>query len=144
MDTNIRIENRLLRRGDLVYPELSFQIIGVLFDVYNELGNGFDEKIYQRATAEGLRQQRLNFQEQVYVPLIYKGKNVGRNYFDFLIDNVIVLEIKKGDRFSKTHIDQVLQYLKTKNLKLGILAYFAPRKLHYKRIVSIDSYIRKD
>ena len=144
MSTNIRIENKLLRRQDLVYPELSFQIIGVLFDVYNKLGNGFDEKIYQRATAEGLKQCGINFQEQVYAPLIYQGKNVGRNYFDFLIEDIIILEIKKGDRFAKVHIDQVLQYLNARGLKLGILAYFAPRKLHYKKIVNIDSYIRKN
>lgn len=61
------------------------------------------------------------------------------NFFDFLIEDKIVLELKKGDRFSKTHIDQVNQYLVSKNLKLGILAYFAPNKVHYKRIVNLKN-----
>ncbi|MBL8030554.1 MAG: GxxExxY protein [Candidatus Doudnabacteria bacterium] len=56
-----------------------------------------------------------------------------------MIEDKIVLELKKGDRFSKTHIDQVNQYLVSKNLKLGILAYFAPNKVHYKRIVNLKN-----
>ncbi len=126
-----------LQRQDLVYPELSYQIIGVLFDVYNSLGNGFDEKVYQRAIAAALEKQRLRFQEQVYAPILYEGKNIGRNYFDFLIEKKVVLEIKRGDRFAKSHIDQVRQYLQINNFKLGVLAYFAPNKLHYKRIVNL-------
>jgi GxxExxY protein len=137
MGTNLRIRKRIIQREDLVYPELSYQIVGILFEVYNELGYGFDEKVYQKAIAIALKNAKLIFKEQVYTPLIYGGKTVGRNYFDFLIDGKIVLEIKRGDRFSKAHIDQMLEYLHTSKLKLGILAYFSPSKLHYKRLVNL-------
>lgn len=126
-------------REDLIYPELCYRIVGVLFDVYNILGTGHLEKVYQKAVAEGLRKVNLQFQEQLYSPVEYLGKVVGKNYFDFLIEDKVVLELKKGDKFSKTHIDQVNQYLVSRDLRLGILAYFTPNKVHYKRIVNIKN-----
>ena len=131
------MERKLLKREDLLYPELSYQIIGVLFDVYNKLGYGLSEKTYQNATVVAFKNAGLKFREQVYVPFIYQGKNIGKNYLDFLVEEAVVLEIKKGDRFIKAHIDQVFQYLVSNKLQLGILAYFAPRNLHYKRIVNL-------
>jgi len=128
---------KILKREDIIFPELSYQIIGILFDVYNKLGYGHSEKIYQRAIAVALQKTNLEFQEQVYVPLTYNNQRIAANYLDFLIDKKIVLEIKKGDRFVKAHIDQVYQYLVDTKLKLGILAYFAPRNLHFKRIVNL-------
>lgn len=128
-----------LRRNDLIYPDLSYQIIGILFETYNKLGPGHHEKYYQRAVAIGLTQGRLSFRQQVYVPLIFKKEKVGNYFFDFLIENKIILEIKKGDRFSKRHIDQVLSYLRTKNLKLAIIANFGSKELKFKRIININS-----
>jgi len=73
----------------------------------------------------------------VSAPLAYGGKTIGRYYLDFLIADKIVLEIKKGDRFLKTNIDQVYAYLKRFNLKLGILANFTKGGLKFKRIVNV-------
>lgn len=126
-----------VHRTDLVYPELCFQIVGILYEVYNEIGYGHLEKIYQKAVAVALKNAGLKFSEQKYYPLMFKGEKIGSGFFDFIIEEKIVLELKKGDRFAKAHIDQVNEYLVSNNLKLGILAYFAPRNLHYKRIVNI-------
>jgi len=128
-----------LKRNDLAFPELSYKIVGALFEVHNDLGPGHHEKYYQKALAEELKRQNLIFQEQVYAPLLFKEENIGKYYLDFLIDDKIVLEIKKGDRFSKRHINQVLAYLKIKNLKLGILANFGQNGVQFKRIVNFDS-----
>lgn len=62
---------------------------------------------------------------------------VGKNYFDFLIEGNVILELKRGNKFAKGHIDQVYNYLKVKNFKLGILAYFGSAGLQYKRILNI-------
>jgi len=129
--------NKQLQRDDLVHPELSYKIIGILFDVYNNLGYGQSEKTYQKATAIGFKNAGIQFREQVYMPLIYGKEKIGNHYFDFLIENKIILEIKKGNRFAKSHIEQVYAYLKNGKLQLGILAYFAPRNLHFKRIVNL-------
>lgn len=124
-------------REDLLFPELSYKLVGILFDVYNELGHGHPEKTYQKAVAIRLTQAGVKFVEQLYAPVLLDGVVVGKNFFDFLIADKIVLEIKKGNYFSRLHIDQVNKYLVANNLQLGILAYFAPRTVHFKRIVNI-------
>jgi len=125
-------------RSKIIFPKLSYKIVGVLFEVYNHLGPGFQEKHYQRAIVRELKKEKMPFKEQVYSPLIYKEENIGSQFIDFLIDNKIILEIKKGDRFSKNNIDQILNYLKTKKLKLGIIANFGSKELKFKRIINFD------
>lgn len=125
-------------REDLVYYNECYKIVGILLSVYNQLGYGYDEKTYQKAIAIALRKAGYKFTEQLYVPVIFEGKVIDKNYFDFLIEDIIVLEIKRGDHFSTAHIKQVYEYLVAKNLKLGILAYFAPHGVHYKRIVNLS------
>jgi len=130
---------RNLIKKDLIYPELSYQIIGILFEVYNQVGPGYHEKYYQRAIATELKKCNLPFKEQVFEPLKFKEETIGHHYLDFLIDNKIVLEIKKGNRFSKRNIEQVLTYLKTTGLKLGIIANFGPKEVKFKRIINLNS-----
>lgn len=127
-----------LRRIDLIYPELSYKIIGCAFDVYNSLGSGHHERYYQRALAESFSRQNLNFSQQVNFPLKYKEKIIGRNFLDFLVDNKIIVEIKKGEHYSKTHIDQVMEYLKLSKLNLAILINFGSQGVISKRIVNIS------
>ena len=128
----------ILRRTDLIYPELSYKIIGCAFDVYNSIGSGHQEKYYQKALAESFSGQSLDFAQQVDFPLKYKEKIIGRNFLDFLVDNKIVVEIKKGEHFSKTHVDQVIEYLKLGNLKLAILINFGIQGVAFKRIINIS------
>lgn len=87
----------------------------------------------------GLKQRNLSFKEQVFTPLKFGGEIIGRQYLDFLIEDKIILEIKKGDRFSKRNIDQILNHLESSNLKLGIIANFGQRELKFKRIVNLNS-----
>jgi len=128
----------LLKRKDLVYPDLCYQIIGILFEIYRQLGSGYQEKYYQKILATELKRCGLPYQEQVATPLIYKGNKIANYFLDFVIDNKIVLELKKGDRFSQRHIEQVLAYLKATNLKLGIIANFTKNGVRFKRIVNLN------
>ncbi len=121
----------------MIYPELCYQIIGVLFDVYNKLGYGYKEEIYQRAVARAFENSGLRFREQVYSPVVFQDKNIGKNYFDFLVENKAVVELKRGNYFSKSHIEQLFNYLKVSKLQLGLLVYFNPQKLIFKRIINI-------
>lgn len=128
---------RILKRGDLLYPELSYTIIGCAFDVYNSLGSGYHEKYYQRALIEAFTTKGLLFQTEVSLPMQYKGKIIGRKRFDFLIEEKIVVELKRGNNFSKTHIDQVLEYLRVRGLKLAIIINFGSQGVLFKRIVNL-------
>lgn len=126
-----------MQRQDLLYPEISYLIIGCAFDVYNGIGSGYHEKYYQKALIEAFTQKGITFQTEVSFPLSYKGKIIGRKRLDFLIDGKVVVELKKGDNFSKSHIDQVLEYLRTQKLRLAILINFGSRGVVFKRIVNL-------
>ena len=122
----------------LVLPELSYQIVGCAFDVHNELGGGHHEKYYQRALAEAFKVRKIAFIEQAYYPLNYRGKTVGKQFVDFIVDSKVVVEIKKGYRFSKRHIDQILGYLKASKLSLAILINFGREAVSFKRVVNFS------
>jgi len=111
-----------VRRKDLLHPELSFVINGVLFDVFKTLGGGHPEKYYQKAVAAGLRARGLDFVEQYYVPVTYSGQHIGKCYLDFLIAHKIVLELKRGRYLPINVVNQTSQYLKSLKLQLAIVA----------------------
>ena len=124
--------------SDVLYPELSYRIMGVLFEVSRELGFGHKEKYYGNAIIEGFKEAGIPFTAQLYSPLLFKGKVVGKYFLDFLIDSTIVLEIKKGNLYSsQKQIEQVVSYLKVNNLKLGILAQFTSEGVKYRRVVNV-------
>jgi len=120
---------------ELIYPELSYRIIGICYDVYNELGGGYQEKYYQRALKERLKRESLDFKEQLKFDLKFQTKIIGRYFIDFVIDNKIVLEIKIAPIFYQRDIRQVLAYLKESGLKLGVLVSFNRKGVMFKRIL---------
>ena len=126
-----------LKRNDLIYPDLCYQIVGIIFEIYKQLGGGYQKKYYQKIVAAELRNCELVYKEQVLVPLIYKGNRIGNYFLDFIIDNKIVLELKKGEKFSQKNIEQVYAYLKAADLKLGIIANFTKKGVIFKRIVNL-------
>lgn len=124
---------------ELIYPELSYKVVGILYDVFNELGPGHKEAYYQNAIAVALRKSNISFREQVYFPLAFKDELIGKYFLDFLIDEKIILELKAGDRLARKNIEQIYSYLKASKLKLGILANFASSEVKFKRILNISN-----
>lgn len=114
---------------DLIYPELSYKLVGLAFTVFNELDFGHLEKKYQRAYAKELALEKLKFKEQVPYNVIYKGEIIGKGYLDFLVEDKIIIELKRNDHYSKKHIDQVVNYLKISGLKLALLIHFSKKVL---------------
>ncbi|MFA6446973.1 MAG: GxxExxY protein [Patescibacteria group bacterium] len=129
----------VVRRADIILPELSYKIVGTLFDVYNDIGFGHLERVYQAAVAGKLSDQKINFIEQVPVVISSEGKEIGKYYLDFLINDSIILELKQGKRFNKTNYDQVNAYLISKHLQLAILASFTPQGVIFKRLVNLTN-----
>ncbi len=121
----------------VVYPELSYAIVGALFDVWNTVGYGHKESFYQKATAKNLKDKSISFREQVGVKVKYKNEEIGIYFLDFLIENKIILEIKRREYFSKNDIDQLYAYLKATKMKLGIIAHFTKSGVKFKRILNI-------
>ncbi|MCX6742862.1 MAG: GxxExxY protein [Candidatus Parcubacteria bacterium] len=127
----------------LIYKELSYEIVGILFDVYNELGSGYNEKYYENAIAKALEKRSIYYQRQVQSDLKYKGENIGTFFLDFLIDRKIVLEIKVGQKFSKQNFNQVYEYLKATNTKLAILVIFTQKGVRFIRVLNINNDLKE-
>lgn len=126
-----------LQREDLVYPELSYRICGILFDVWRKMGAGFQEKYYQKAVSVAMKMAGIKIAEQLMVPLVFEGNDIGKYFLDFLVEDKIILELKKGDYYQKQNIEQVKAYLAAKNLQLALIANFTSRGVRVKRILNL-------
>ena len=126
----------LVRRSDLLYPDLSYQINGALFEVFRQISGGHNEKYFQKATAMALRDRQLRFVEQYYVPVTFNDGKIGRYYLDFLIEGKIVLELKRGKFVPAKIIDQVTKYLDVLDLELALVACFTYEGVSIKRIIN--------
>ncbi len=126
-----------IRRKDLIHPELSYQILGILFEVFNDIGAGHLERVYQRAVAERMKRTGLQFQEQVRHVVQLDDQPIASYYLDFLVEKKIVLELKRGARYIRQDIAQVYAYLQASKLQLGILATFTDRGVAFKRVVNV-------
>ena len=104
-------DTQISKLEDLVYPDECYKIIGAAMDAHNKLGYGYEEKTYQKAMAIALSKIGLQFVEQLYAPVMFEGEIVDRNFFDFLVNGLIVVELKRGDHFATAHIEQVFNYL---------------------------------
>ena len=121
----------------LIYPELSYRIVGCLFEVYKKLGSNRRENIYHNALKQEFQNKNIAFKNQYYIPVKYLGSQIGRSYVDFLVENKIILELKIGQFFHKQNLNQTLDYLKTTGLKLGILANFTRDGVKFYRVLNI-------
>ena len=135
MVTDIQMETKNTTK--LVHGDLTKIIIGALFEVHNNLGAGLLEKHYQRALAEELKRRGIMFVEQCPVNLKYKEAYIGKYLLDFLVENKVVLEIKRNEHFSRDNIEQALNYLKALNLQLAMLVHFGKNRVIFKRIVNL-------
>ena len=121
---------------DLVYPELSYRLIGLLFKIHNKLGPNYQEKYYQRAIESELKKQKISFEREKFVKLEYESESIGKYFIDFVVDGKIALEIKTDEFFRRKYLQQVLAYLAATNLKLAILVNFRSNRLYFKRIIN--------
>ena len=120
----------------LIYPELSYKIVGSGFNVFNELGAGLSEKIYQAALAKEFAHKNIFFEREVYIPLEYQNENVGRYFADFIVDNKVIVELKVVSKLGYAHTKQLLGYLRSSRIKLGILLYFTNEGVKYRRVLN--------
>ncbi len=122
---------------EIIHKELSYNLVGCIFDVHNEVGPGVREECYQKAMEHRLRDGRIPFiaKPATRRELVYRGEVVDIFELDFVVAEKMILELKhQVEGFVPENESQVLNYLKFWNLDLGLLANFALDKAHYLRI----------
>jgi GxxExxY protein len=118
----------------LKHAELTDKIIGVYYDVYNELGYGFWESVYEESIAMALREAGLHVERQVAVPVLFRGHQVGDFRADLLVEHQILLELKAARTLDRSHEAQLLHYLRATEIEIGLLLNFG-EKPQFRRLL---------
>ena len=125
------------------YSELTSKIIGCAMEVHKILGNGFQEVIYQRALQKEFILQGLNFNREFVMPVYYKDEQIGTRRVDFLVENVVSIELKAITQIEDVHLAQAINYLEAYNLEIGMLINFGAKSLQFKRLINSKFNQRK-
>lgn len=118
----------------LKHADLTEKIIGIFYDVYNELGYGFLESVYEESLAIALKEAGLTIHRQVPVPVWFRGRSVGEFRVDVLVENRVLLELKSAKTLDPAHEAQLLHYLKSTEIEVGLLLNFGSRP-QFRRLI---------
>lgn len=119
---------------ELLYKDLTDQILKIYFSVYNNLGYGFLEKIYENALGIELRNRGFEVEQQKPIKVYYRNHLVGDYFADLVVNNLIIIELKVVDKIILSHEAQLLNYLRATPIEVGLLLNFGP-KAGFKRKV---------
>lgn len=120
------------------FRELTDQIIGCAIEVHNELGMGFLEKVYQNALAIEFQEKGIRYRQESSLSVFYREKVVGEYIADFMIEDVVVLEIKAVSALVPAHEVQLVNYLKATGKEIGLLINFGKSVTVKRKIFNAD------
>ena len=119
----------------IIEKELSYQIVQAAYEVFNALGTGFLEKIYEGGMQEELQLREHKIERQKQVPVYFKGKKIGNHILDLIVDGRVILELKAVAEIVPIHKQQALSYLKATGLELALIINFGAKRLQVSRVV---------
>jgi len=117
-----------------MHEEITREIIGAFFTVYDELGHGFVESVYKRALVVELQLRGLACEREVLYPVYFKGVDVGEYRADLVVESKVIAEVKTADKIVPVHEVQLLNYLRAAKISLGLVLNFGPRST-FKRLI---------
>jgi GxxExxY protein len=117
------------------YSDITDKIIRSAMQVHKILGNGFQEVVYQRCLAIEFDALGLKYQREVEMPIVYRDKEVGTRRVDFLIEDVVMVELKAITELDESHKAQIINYLEAFKLEIGLLINFGQKSLKWKRFI---------
>jgi len=109
------------------HSELTDAIIGVFYEVYNELGFGFLESVYRKALCMALIEKGLRVESEVATSVFFRGEKVGDFRADLIVNQIVLLELKTAEKIVRAREAQVLNYLRSTTLELGLILNFGPQ-----------------
>ena len=112
------------------------EILDAFYEVYNQLGYGFLERVYQNALFFELKEKGLNVSAQRRCPVYYKGRVVGEYFSDIIVNELVIIELKACENILANHIAQLQNYLKASNIELGLILNFGPKPQMHRKIFS--------
>ena len=116
--------------------DLTEKIIGCAYKVYNELGAGFIEKVYENALMIELKNEGLAAQQQYPVKVYYKGNLIGDYVADIVVEDRVIVELKAVSQLTKAHEVQLVNYLKATRLEVGLLINFGDQISSKRKVLS--------
>ena len=119
---------------DLKYKEMTQKIIGGAMKVHTQLGNDFQEVIYQRALAIQMEEDGLGFVRECSMQIFYNNRNIGERRVDFFVEDKVCVELKALQKLEPVHFAQARNYLEAFNVEVGLLINFGSLSLEFKRI----------
>ena len=108
------------------HSDLTELVIGVFYEVYRELGHNFLESVYEQAMVVALKAKGLEVQQQVHVPVWFRGVKIGAYEADLVVSGILLLELKACRALESSHQAQLLIYLRSTALEIGLLMNFGP------------------
>ncbi|CAI2767807.1 GxxExxY protein [Flavobacterium collinsii] len=126
----------------LLHQELTEVIIKTFYEVYNELGYGFLERVYQNSLYLELKNKGLNVEAQKKIIVYYKGLKVGEYYADLIVEDLIILELKTADYIAVEFENQILNYLKGTDCEVGLLLNFGTKPEFRRKIFEDNRKLR--
>ena len=121
---------------DFKYKDITSKVIGAAMEVHKVLGNGFQEVIYQRALAIELPYFDVKFKREFEMPIHYRNIRIGTRRVDFLVEEIISVEIKAVIKMDPAHLSQAINYLEAYNIEVGLLINFGAKSLEFKRLLN--------
>ena len=118
----------------LLHNELSEKILKAFYNVYNSLGYGFLEKVYENAMMIELRKLGMNVQRQVPIKVFYEKQLVGEYFADIVVDGKVIVELKAAESLCEAHEFQLINYLKATELEIGLLLNFGKKPQFRRKI----------
>ena len=120
----------------MLHEEITSSIIAAYYDVYNTLGYGFLEKVYENALIFELQKRGLSVEQQMPIKVYYEGQVVGEYFADLLVNDLVILELKAAEQIIKAHEAQLTNYLKATDLEVGLILNFGPKAEFKRKIFS--------
>ncbi|MDD5010882.1 MAG: GxxExxY protein [Phycisphaerae bacterium] len=127
-----------LSENDLLYSEFTRPVIGAAMEVHKILGSGFLESVYEEAFAIELDLNKIPYERQKSIEVVYKNRPAKYFTCDFLVYGKIIVELKAIRKITDIETSQLLNYLKVCNLNLGLLVNFGSNSLEFKRIINTN------
>jgi len=126
------------KKIEIIYPELSYLLTGIFYDIHNQLGRFCRERQYADEFEKILREKQISFEREYCLENL--GSKIKGNIVDFLIDNKILVDFKAKIFLNKEDYYQMQRYLESSNLKLGLLVNFRNNYLKPKRIINFKNH----